>query len=458
MRFPAKPFLLALLLALMGQASAQFNSPYSQFGIGRLRDQSFAINRALGGMAVPWRDITTINFINPASYSAFYTVDTTGVFGDSALTYKVTSLQAGLFADALTARNATEDSRSGNASLGYLAFGFPIVKAGGISVGLVPYSHVDYHLVSEDHSDTIIGTKSTIYLGSGNLYKTYLGIGVKRKAFSIGVNAWYMFGNLDYSRILWFPDQANSIGIRERVKHYTSGAGWDGGIQYETGSLVFGVIGSAPLSLGVSTDTITDRVLVADNESFAHLDSLQSTLGADNSLQLPLTVGFGIGYRAQRKRTGEDNDDGGVSRLFAGADFIWQKWSATNGLLTRPSDDAWRLAAGVSYTPQAQVTLPKKLIQRTTYRFGVHYGTQYMLLNGKSVSDMGVSFGFGIPLVQTSEMKLTEASKLPASLDLSFDIGRAGNVGSNLVSESYFKFTLGLNLNNNFWLFKTKID
>jgi hypothetical protein len=279
---------------------------------------------------------------------------------------------------------------------------------------------------------------------------------------SIGVNGYYMFGTLDYSNILWFPDQANSFGTRNRVKHTVSGLGWDAGLQYEAHlggtnrvqrHLVLGATASLPGSVPTATDSIVDRVVVVDDETFAHLDSLQSSLATPTTLQLPLTLGFGVGYRSQK--IGEDSVGKHTSRFFAGADFIWQKWSGTNGLLSGELSDSWRFAAGLSYTPTD--FLSKRFFQRNTYRLGMHYGRHYLQLNGNPVSDFGIAFGLGIPLVQESEIG-SGKSAVASSLDLSFDVGRAGSVGDNLVAENYVRFTLGINLNNNYWLFKTKID
>jgi hypothetical protein len=291
------------------------------------------------------------------------------------------------------------------------------------------------------------------------LYKTYFGIGVQMKSLSLGLNGYYMFGALDYARVLWFPDQSSSIGIRERVTHSVSGVGWDAGLQYEAtvgkadsavNRLTIGAILGVPQTLRATTDTTVDRVIVASNENFAHLDSLTGTTGIRSELQIPLTVGFGIGYTIRRVRD--------LSQTFLGTDFTWQKWSGTSGLLTALQRNSWRLAAGLSHTPLYEFGAEKRFLARNTYRLGFHYGQHYLLLNDNPVDDFGVAFGFSIPLVHPSEFSIASSSPVPSTVDLSFDIGRSGGVAENLVAESYFRFTLGLNLNNNYWLFKTKID
>ena len=425
---------------------AQVNSPYSMFGIGRLSDQGFAVSRSMGGLSVPWRSHENINLVNPASYSAFYGLneDTSRTNRDSI--FKVTSFEVGVLADAINARNITERSASGNASLAYLALGFPLVKVGGVSAGLVPYSSVNYHLVTEEESDTTIGRRSFIHVGEGSLYKTYVGGAVKKGAVSLGLNGYYLFGLLDQSQVMWLPDQLNSFGTRHRVERSVSGLGWDAGMQLElplkSSDIVLGLTFSKPISIPVSIDTVVDRVVVISDESFAFLDSIRGSFGSKGTLRLPLSVGIGAAYRSPK--------------LMAGFDFIWQQWSATEGLLTGSLNDSWKVAIGLEYKPDDFRT--GRFLERNRYRLGMHFGNHYLQLDDNAVSDFGIAFGLGIPFRQRSEYGGIRPSPLPSTIDLGLDIGRSGDVARNLVAENYIRFTIGLNLNNNYWIFKTRID
>ena len=48
---------------------AQLNSPYSRYGVGNLVSQANLANRGMGGISAAYTDPTSINTINPASYS-----------------------------------------------------------------------------------------------------------------------------------------------------------------------------------------------------------------------------------------------------------------------------------------------------------------------------------------------------------------------------------------------------
>src|SRR6218665_2934868 len=51
--------------------NAQDNSPYSRYGIGTLSPPTNILNRGMGSFSAAYRDPLSINFNNPASYSAF---------------------------------------------------------------------------------------------------------------------------------------------------------------------------------------------------------------------------------------------------------------------------------------------------------------------------------------------------------------------------------------------------
>lgn len=68
-----KNFLLAAsLMAAPAVAFAQSgtNSPYSQYGLGVLSDQTSGFNRGMNGLGYGFREHNQVNFLNPASYSS----------------------------------------------------------------------------------------------------------------------------------------------------------------------------------------------------------------------------------------------------------------------------------------------------------------------------------------------------------------------------------------------------
>ncbi len=51
-------------------AQSGTNSPYSQYGLGLLSDQTSGFNRGMNGLGLGFHEHNQVNFQNPASYSA----------------------------------------------------------------------------------------------------------------------------------------------------------------------------------------------------------------------------------------------------------------------------------------------------------------------------------------------------------------------------------------------------
>ena len=81
----------AFSLVTMAQVSSTL-SPYSQFGLGVLSDQSQGFNRGMGGLAVGLRDGKIVNMQNPASYSA---VDSLTMIFDAGVSGQITNFKEG---------------------------------------------------------------------------------------------------------------------------------------------------------------------------------------------------------------------------------------------------------------------------------------------------------------------------------------------------------------------------
>jgi hypothetical protein len=118
----------------------------------------------------------------------------------------------------------------------------------------------------------------------------------------------------------------------------------------------------------------------------------------------------------------------------AGADFSWQNWEAYeyNGV----SDslfNKWRISAGGEFTPDFRN--PTSYFQRMTYRMGVHYGKTPIYLREKHIDEIGISFGLSLPI-----------TKSRSTVNLSLAIGKRGTTANDLIQENFFRFTLGVNI------------
>jgi hypothetical protein len=458
--------LLAIAVWLTAiEASGQINSPFSRFGQGNQSPFSFAALRAMGMPTSAFRSHQYINHSNPASYAAFYqeeytpylkvvrkdsmgTNPNTGAamrvfYNDSVwvdtLTYiyKTTAFETGVDFMRVTPFNNTATGPSGDASLAYIAMAFPIPKFGGISTGLMPYSFVGYDLSTDIPFDTATTLRNR-FLGHGGIFQWYFGGAGQWKNLSFGFNGRLLFGTMHYSSLSYFPELANSFGSRFAERISVSGLLWELGLQYDLPlkdnlGVTFGAYANIPKSVNVKSDSIWERVLFTGTGLFGAIESDTISLDNEGKLAFPLMVGGGVMIADKNK-------------WMAAVDVRLEQWEGVENAFHRNMpNNALRLSAGGEIIPKHD----GKFFERNRYRLGMYFRETGMVVNNNAVTDFGITFGLGMPIVRPRQ-------KLHSSIDLSFQTGRMGNISDHRFAENYFRFTLGFNLTDNSWIFKSK--
>ncbi|MBQ4446231.1 MAG: hypothetical protein II910_08265, partial [Prevotella sp.] len=130
-------FMMATVLAAHAQSGT--NSPYSQYGLGVLSEQSSGFNRGMNGLGMGFREGNQVNFINPASYSS---IDSLTFIFDMGLSGQITN-----FSENGVRKNAK------NADFEYAVAGFRVFKHVGVSFGILPFTNVGYSYSSSDYID-----------------------------------------------------------------------------------------------------------------------------------------------------------------------------------------------------------------------------------------------------------------------------------------------------------------
>ena len=123
------------MITLNAFAQSGTNSPYSQYGLGDLADQSVGFNKGMGGVGMAFRKGNEVNPLNPASYSS---IDSVTMIFDAGLSGQIT--------------NYNENGRKLNAKsagFDYVTGAFRLIKNVGVSFGVMPYSNIGY-----DYSST----------------------------------------------------------------------------------------------------------------------------------------------------------------------------------------------------------------------------------------------------------------------------------------------------------------
>ena len=174
--------------------------PYSHYGLGYIRSPVFSSNSGMGYLEAPFASAVNINAANPASYASLTR----------------TTIEVGFLVDGSGISNKDSSYRAASGSVNHLAIAFvPNSKHNNwaLSVGLLPYSYVDYNF-AKSYSDSALGQYTQLYSGSGSLYQVYVGAAFKIKGLSIGANVGYVFGKLQYQKIVAFNDTLNNYDTR----------------------------------------------------------------------------------------------------------------------------------------------------------------------------------------------------------------------------------------------------
>lgn len=426
--------LLMLFSTSMAMAQSGTDSPYSQFGLGMLADQSSGFSRGMNGVSIGFHEHNQINYLNPASYSA---LDSLTFIFDVGLSGQFTNYK----------ENGVKMNAK-NADFEYAVAGLRLHKNLGLSFGILPYTNVGYSYSSTQSIANEPSNTSTInsYNGTGGLHQIYLGLGWSPfKGFSIGVNGSYLYGEITRSVV----NSYSSSSVNTLTRYYSSDVRsykLDFGAQYtarlsKKDELTLGVT----YTMGHKINGKPTMMLISSNTQTADTTSYPAAGEPALKLETPDVYGVGLMY---------NHDD----KLKIGIDYTLQRWSQvsepevqTNGdrityaLGTDQFKDRHKFALGAVYTPG---TNSRKFLNRIQYKAGVSYTTPYYYINGQDgPKEMSASIGFGIPIMNTWNNR--------SILNISGEwVHRSA---TNFITENAFRINIGLTFNER-WFAKWKVE
>jgi hypothetical protein len=421
-----KYFLFCAFVAFAVEASGQAaRTPFSSFGIGEPYGNALVNQQGMGGIGVSQPQFWYINNQNPAL-----------------LVYNAvnTAFQAGIVTERRTISGDTLSEKSQGGNMNYLVTAFPI-KPGKwtTSVGLMPYSAVNYKL---KYNEAVVNSDQEVSVteeGSGGLTQLYWSNGVRlTKDVAVGVKASYIFSSIvnTYNNQLLNSSQPVSYiaGIEEKayVKDFAFGTG----ISFSKDSLFSRQ--RYRLSIGAVYDFATDlRTRKTDRiyrtntlGDTTDVSVLPSSLRGTYSIPSSLTVGISLSRGL---------------RWNIGTEFSYQDWATFSNLRGQNDGlkESWRIAFGGEIIPDPFDT--QNYLKRMTYRAGVSMEENPFLANGNPVRDLGINFGFTLPAGRYN------------SVDLAFKYGKRGDKSENILQEDYFKIYFGITFNDQ-WFIKRRFD
>lgn len=442
MMMPKRRPLTLVLFALPFFSMSQENSPYSRYGIGNLVPSGNILSRGMGGISAGFSDPTTINFLNPASYSN--------------LVYTTFDIGAQFDSRSIKSSNPPSTFTSNNAIISYLQFGFPLLNGNkkalkkniswGLNFGLRPVSKINYK-IEKDSRLPNIDSLQTIYEGTGGVNEAFVGTGVRIKNLSFGVNAGYTFGNKDYStRLTFINDTVNYLKSNSASNTNFGGVFLQGGIQYsieinknskdlnKRGIFRIGAYGKLQQNANGSQDLLRETfVYNSTTGNPDRLDSVSEISGIKGKVVLPAS--FGIGFTVER------------IHLLYGADFEMTNWN-NYSFYGQPDlvKNTWMAKAGVQYYP---ATSSRKYWNYVKYRAGVYFGPDYITAD-KTLPQYGITLGGGFPLKIKRGFYETQYSVMNVSLEY----GSRGNTNNN-IRENIFRIGVGFALSD-IWFIRQK--
>ena len=403
-----------LLFSVISFAQQGTSSPYSFYGIGDVKFKGTAENRAMGGLTI-FSDSIHMNFQNPALNSSLKL--TTFTLGGTYLTTK------------LTTSSQSENAR--RTALDYLAVGLPFGKF-GVGFGLMPYSSVGYNIESTTLATTtpvVAPAEIKKYNGTGGLNKVFAGVGYAiTPKFSAGVDVSFNFGKIEtYS--LRFVDGLQ-FGSREKNLSDIAGLTFTAGLNYKTKiSSKLSGFGSLTYSPETNLRSVNTRNIATIQYSSSGAEILVDPLDIDvanTTIKMPSKVALGFGIGQNKK-------------WMLGTEVTFQQSSGMgnrfNDITNVKFENAIKYTIGGFYIPN--FTSFSKYYQKIVYRAGLRYENTGLVINNKSINDLGVTAGLGLPIIG-----------IFSNINIGVEYGKRGTTSANLVQENYTNITIGLSLND----------
>lgn len=443
-------FGIVVLLSWMFTSTAfsQENSPFSRYGLGDLTNAQNILNRGMGGVAIAYADLQTVNFSNPASFA----------------NAKIVTYDLGITIDARTLNRKTPIGKynSTNFSPLYLTTALPIStkKSIGLALGFRPITRINYSLVKGERL-TNIDSIQTLFEGSGGLNEAFIGIGKKWKNFSIGLSTGFHFGKRQTA--------SKRAMINDTVVYYKGnynttttfrGGFLTGGFQYQillndtTKQKQKTARDYYHLKLG-GTISIAHKLNAEQTnykETFDYdyaggtytLDSIDAGSVTKGKINIPATYTFGFLIHKTKL-----DAFGFYDRWLVGADFTIANWKDYRYFNQQDATvNSWQIKMGGQWTPDAKNS--NNFFSRVAYRAGFNIGKDYVNADGNELKTYGLTLGFGLPV------RPARFSYQYTTINTAFEFGKRGSAVNN-ITEKYFKVSVSLCLSD-IWFIKRKYD
>lgn len=396
-------------------------SPYTSIGIGDLNGMGLAHNAAMGDVGIANPTVWHINLMNPAllPYNSL-TVFEIGVEGENR-----------------TVSNELNSVKVGTGGFKYLTFAFPVIHSKWTtSIGLMPYSSVNYSLTVTDDIDGTTNDSVITLEGSGGLNQVFFSNGLRiTEDFSLGLRLSYIFGLIEETTLTTLIggglNQQFPTGYLGKTNY--SGFTYGMGASYakhldEKNILHFGA--TYDFGKGINGTLLERNQYQSGTGNIIPGDTL--VVDFEDQFKIPSELGVGISWQKPNK-------------LKLGLDVKRSFWKEDAGFGDESTiyQSTWAAGLGFEITPKYNDV--NSYLKRMKYRLGFSFKQMPYSIQGETVNDFGINFGSSLPIKGVS------------AINLSFKYGQRGTVSGLLIKEQYFKFVLGATINDR-WFVRRKYN
>ncbi len=434
----------ALVVFCFANANAQETgiSPYSRIGLGDLNLSHSPGYASMGGASVSLSDFNMVNVSNPASLSALSPHMPVFELSGSSQFLKLSS------------ENSSANLNSTNFTR--MSIALPVNKKLGLALGIKPFTTTGYNITTTNEEPSI-GNVTYLYKGKGGVNNLFLSGGYSliqsdSISLSVGASVNFLFGNIDKTRRLEFPEDETALNSMLAQKTSYNGVDFQAGVLFRqrvSKNMTYSI--GASYSLGTKLNA-TREDFFGTYTNFSSVEVIQDTLQyfSENEGKVVVPSSLSVGGSVNLNKN-----------LDIAVQYNRQDWSNYEEIFDQNSvsdtlASSSSFAVGIRYTP-TDVFSTAKLYERIEYRAGFRSGNSSLQFNNNQLTVFGTSFGLGIPLRKSATSK-NEFRSL-SMFNVGVETGRRGNSENGLIQENFTTVYFGISIMpqvQNRWFVKRK--
>lgn len=415
-----RAILLAVIACLSlphGLSAQDFNDPYSTYGIGNIQNKEFTHRVGAKSLGLIHQEKASYSLQNPASYAHL----------------RYTTFNMGLDGKIFGHKRQDSSYQDNRIGFDYLTLGFPIMKeiGWGASFGIIPFTEVGYRQAFEPESNL---NYEVVNSGDGGITKFYLGNGFQVTSnLTLGFNIGYLFGQIERSNIRDFKQAERFLNSRKVTSRQFGDFIFEGGLQYnyevnEDYQVLVGAKGRIPKDINYNVNQTTFTYPNNPNTSFERLrrlgavDTVAQTDDETRNMSLPGSYKSTIAVEK-------------ANAWKVGVGLSYEQWSDLQiGDINQNLGDQTAISLNGELLPTKESL--SNYAERMSFRFGIKYAKSYLRPTGEKLNRYELQVGTSFPITQDQ-----------SNVNLGLAVGQLGKDANNLYRERFFRFQLGLNLN-----------